>query len=229
MYIIIIHNDIKWPILCHNSQTQITSLTFANYHHIMCSAKLAGDTLIWLLFSCVLLFFWARKLARVNLFTFRWHIVKNWGENEKRERERGEKKNTEEKALNGDLVDNALAALTRDQSVWYPLCLAVPGADIDKEMETQLKNHIVPLSRRWKLDNQKTKIRRVYQPNYILNKFLIKQILQEIRWLLGNLIGYYYLSVRVDVKVFWTIKLFCHSAIFRSRKIHWKSDECWTR
>lgn len=147
----------------------------------------------------------------------------------KRERERGEKKNTEEKALNGDLVDNALAALTRDQSVWYPLCLAVPGADIDKEMETQLKNHIVPLSRRWKLDNQKTKIRRVYQPNYILNKFLIKQILQEIRWFLGNLIGYYYLSVRVDVKVFWTIKLFCHSAIFRSRKIHWKSDECWTR
>lgn len=123
-------------------------------------------------------------------------------ENEKRERARGEKKNTEEKALNGDLVDNALAALTRDQSVWYPLCLAVPGADIDKEMETQLKNHIVPLSRRWKLDNQKTKIRRVYQPNYILNKFLIKQILQEIRWFLGNLIGYYYLSVRVDVKVF---------------------------
>lgn len=122
-------------------------------------------------------------------------------ENEKRESE-GRKKNTEEKALNGDLVDNALAALTRDQSVWYPLCLAVPGADIDKEMETQLKNHIVPLSRRWKLDNQKTKIRRVYQPNYILNKFLIKQILQEIRWLLGNLIGYYYLSVRVDVKVF---------------------------
>lgn len=117
-------------------------------------------------------------------------------ENEKRERE------SEEKALNGDLVDNALAALTRDQSVWYPLCLAVPGADIDKEMETQLKNHIVPLSRRWEPDNQKTKIRRVYQPNYILNKFLIKQILQEIRWLLGNLIGYYYLSVRVDVKVF---------------------------
>lgn len=99
-------------------------------------------------------------------------------------------------------MDNALAALTRDQSVWYPLCLAVPGADIDKEMETQLKNHIVPLSRRWKLDNQKTKIRRVYQPNYNLNKFLIKQILQEIRWFLGNLIGYYYLSVRVDVKVF---------------------------
>lgn len=124
-------------------------------------------------------------------------------ENEKREREsEGRNKNTEEKALNGDLVDNALAALTRDQSVWYPLCLAVPGADIDKEMETQLKNHIVPLSRRWKLDNQKTKIRRVYQPNYILNKFLIKQILQEIRWLLGNLIRYYYLSVRVDVKVF---------------------------
>lgn len=39
-------------------------------------------------------------------------------ENEKREREsEGRKKNTEEKALNGDLVDNALAALTRDQSV----------------------------------------------------------------------------------------------------------------
>lgn len=99
-------------------------------------------------------------------------------------------------------MDKALAALTRDQSVWYPLCLAVPGADIDKDVETQLKNHIVPLSRRWELDNQKTKIRRVYQPNYILNKFLIKQILQEIRWFLGNLIGYYYLSVRVDVKVF---------------------------
>lgn len=121
-------------------------------------------------------------------------------ENEKRERARGEKKHRGESfkwwTMHWQL------RLTRDQSVWYPLCLAVPGADIDKEMETQLKNHIVPLSRRWKLDNQKTKIRRVYQPNYILNKFLIKQILQEIRWLLGNLIGYYYLSVRVDVKVF---------------------------
>lgn len=41
-------------------------------------------------------------------------------ENEERESE-GRKKNSEEKALNGDLVDNALAALTRDQSVWYPL------------------------------------------------------------------------------------------------------------
>lgn len=154
-------------------------------------------------------FFLARKLARVNLFTFLWQIDKNWGDyleiyegGRKRERERKRRKNTGEKALNGDRLDNALAALTRDQSVWYPLCLAVPGADIDKDMETQLKNHIVPLSRRWELDNQKTKIRRVYQPNYILNKFLIKQILQEIRWFLGNLIGYYYLSVRVDVKVF---------------------------
>lgn len=103
MYIIIIHNDIKWPILCHNSQTQITSLTFANYHHIMCSAKLAGDTLIWLLFSCVLLFFKQGNslelifslsvgtLSRIGESILKYTKEK---ENEKRERERarGEKK-----------------------------------------------------------------------------------------------------------------------------------------
>lgn len=158
-----------------------------------------------------------------------WNIRRRKKTKRERERERGEKKKHRGESFKWWSCGQCTGSSNTRSVCWYPLCLAVPGADIDKEMETQLKNHIVPLSRRWELDNQKTKIRRVYQPNYILNKFLIKQILQEIRWLLGNLIGYYYLSVRVDVKVFWTIKLFCHSAIFRSRKIHWKSDECWTR
>lgn len=99
MYIIIIHNDIKWPILYHNSQTQITSLTFANYHHIMCSAKLVRRYFDMItVFVCVSFFFLARKLARVNLFTFLWQIDKNWGDyleiyegGRKREREKEEK------------------------------------------------------------------------------------------------------------------------------------------
>lgn len=43
-------------------------------------------------------------------------------------------------------MDNALAALTRDQSVWYPLCLAVPGADIDKgNGDTTKEPHCTPV------------------------------------------------------------------------------------
>lgn len=175
----------------------------------MCSAKLVRRYFDMItVFVCVSFFFQqGNSLELIFSLSFGrltriGATIQKYTKEVENEREKDRRKNTGEKALNGDRLDKALAALTRDQSVWYPLCLAVPGADIDKDMETQLKNHIVPLSRRWELDNQKTKIRRVYQPNYILNKFLIKQILQEIRWFLGNLIGYYYLSVRVDVKVF---------------------------
>lgn len=91
-----------------------------------------------------------RKLARVNLFTFRWHsdkvegvqkYIQTYDEREK------EKKHTEEKALNGYSIDNAQAGLTRDPTVWQSLSCAFSGAVSDKDMETPLKNYIVPVSR----------------------------------------------------------------------------------
>ena len=62
-----------------------------------------------------------RKLARVNLFTFRWHSDKvegfrNTSKHTTKEKKR--KKLTEEKALNGDSIYNAQAGLTRDPTVW---------------------------------------------------------------------------------------------------------------
>lgn len=101
MYIIIIHNDIKWPILCHNSQTQITSLTFANYHHIMCSAKLAE--ILWYDYCFRVCYYFFKQgnslelifslsvgtLSRIGESILKYTKEK---ENEKRERARGEKK-----------------------------------------------------------------------------------------------------------------------------------------
>lgn len=72
----------------------------------MCSAKLVRRYFDMItVFVCVS-FFLARKLARVNLFTFLWQIDKNWGDyleiyegGRKRERERKRGERTQERKL----------------------------------------------------------------------------------------------------------------------------------